>query len=153
MINFYRDFWKGRAHHLAPIMSLTKNKKKGPIVWSPEADKSFEDIKKICVEDSVLYYSNFNQAFEIHTDSSYYQMGAIITQKERLVVCWSKKLSYTPKKYPITDQELLAIVECLKQYKTMLFGQRITVWIDHKNLTFKNTERVSDRVLRQRFPP
>ena len=101
----------------------------------------------------MLHYSNFNQAFEIHTDSSYYQMGAIITQKERLVVCWSKKLSYTPKKYPITDQELLAIVECLKQYKTMLFGQRITVWIDDKNLTFKNTEHASDRVLRQRFPP
>ena len=78
-------------------------------------------------------------------------MGAIISQNGRPVAYWSKKLSSTQKKYPTTDQELLAIVECLKQYKTMLFGQRITVWTDHKNLTFKNTEHASDRVLRQRL--
>ena len=63
----------------------------------------------------------------------------------------SKKLSETQKKYPTTDQELLAIVECLKQYKTMLLGQRIVVWTNHKNLTYKNTEHASDRVLRQRL--
>ena len=33
----------------------------------------------------------------------------------------------------------------------MIFGQRITVWTDHKNLIFKNTEHASDRVLRQRL--
>ena len=32
MINFYRDLWKKQAHHLAPIMDLTQNKKKGPII-------------------------------------------------------------------------------------------------------------------------
>ena len=31
----------------------------------------------------------------------------------------------------------------------MLFRQRITVWTDYGNLTFKNTEYVSTRVLRQ----
>ena len=62
---------------------------------------------------------------------------------------WTKKLSDTQKKYPTADQELLPIVECLKQYKTILFGQQITVWIDRKYLTFKNTEHVSDRVTRQ----
>ena len=46
MINFYRDLWKKRAHHLAPVMELTQNKKKGPITWTEEASKSFEDIKK-----------------------------------------------------------------------------------------------------------
>ena len=55
------------------------------------------------------------------------------------------------KKYPTTDQELLASVKCLKQYNTMLFGQRITIWADHKNMTHKNTEHASDRVLRQRL--
>ena len=33
----------------------------------------------------------------------------------------------------------------------MLFGQRITVWTDHKNPTFKNIEHASDRVIRQRL--
>ena len=33
----------------------------------------------------------------------------------------------------------------------MLLGQNITVWTDHRNLTYKNTEHASDRVLRQRL--
>ena len=33
----------------------------------------------------------------------------------------------------------------------MLFGQLITVWTDHKNLTLKNTEHASDCVLHQRL--
>ena len=33
----------------------------------------------------------------------------------------------------------------------MLFGQTITVWTDHRNLTYKNAEHASDRVIRQRL--
>ena len=80
MVNFYRDLWEKRAHHIAPINDLTKNKKKGPIVWSPEAETAFENIKKIVAEDDMMHYPGFNQVFEIHTNSSDYQMGAIISQ-------------------------------------------------------------------------
>ena len=34
----------------------------------------------------------------------------------------------------MTKQELLAIVEKLKEFKGMLWGQTITVYTDHKNL-------------------
>ena len=34
----------------------------------------------------------------------------------------------------MTEQELLAIVETLKEFKGMLWGQQLTVYIDHKNL-------------------
>lgn len=78
-------------------------------------------------KDAVLRYPDLHKPFELHTDSSKYQMGAIIGQNGRLVAYWLKKLSATQKKYPTTDQELLTIVECLKQYKTMLFGQRVTI--------------------------
>eukprot|EP00957_Ditylum_brightwellii_P045630 3462274-Ditylum_brightwellii.AAC.1 len=46
--------------------------------------------------------------------------------------------------YITTEKELLAIVETLKECRNILLGQRITVYIDHKNLTYKNfnTERV-----------
>ena len=92
MVNFYHDFWPKRAYYLAPIMALTKGKKKnGPIVWTEEAIESFEKIKTIIAEDAILHCPDFGKEFEIHTDSSNYQMGAVISQGGRPVAYWSKK--------------------------------------------------------------
>lgn len=49
------------------------------------------------------------------------------------------------------DKELLIISETLREYKTMLKGQRIMIYTDHKNLTYACTDHTSDRVLRQRL--
>ncbi len=37
-------------------------------------------------------------------------------------------------KYSVTEQELLAIVETLKEFKGMLWGQPEMVFTDHRNL-------------------
>ncbi len=37
-------------------------------------------------------------------------------------------------KYSMTELELLAIVETLKEFKGMLWGQRLKVYMDHNNL-------------------
>jgi len=46
--------------------------------------------------------------------------------------------------YTTTERELLAIVETFKEFRTILLGQRLKIFTDHKNLTFTkfNTERV-----------
>ncbi len=49
-------------------------------------------------------------------------------------------------KYSATKIELLAIVETLKEFKEMLWGQRIKVYTDHKNLTRDALGLTSDRV-------
>ena len=112
---------------------------------------AFKVIKKIVAGDVILHYPDFAKQFEINTDCSNYQIGAIINQGERLVTYWSKKFTESQHKHPTTDQEFLAIVECLKQYKTVLLDKNIVIWTDHRNLTYENTEHASDRVLRQRL--
>ena len=42
-------------------------------------------------------------------------------------------------------------METLKHFKTILFGQEIQVFTDHKNLTYPNSDFASDRVLQQRL--
>ena len=53
--------------------------------------------------------------------------------------------------YTVTAKELLAIVKTLKNFRSMLLGQVIQIWTDHKNLTYDNTYFSSDRILRQRL--
>ncbi len=55
-------------------------------------------------------------------------------------------LSVQQQKYSVTEIELLAIVETLKESKGMLWGQHIKVYTDHKNLTWDALGLTSDHV-------
>jgi hypothetical protein len=59
-------------------------------------------------------------------------LGAVITQNNRPIAFFSRKLSKLQQKYSVTTIELLAIVETLKKLKGMLWGQSIKVFTDHK---------------------
>jgi hypothetical protein len=54
-------------------------------------------------------------------------------------------------KYTVTELELLAIAETLKEFNGMLWGQRINVYTDHKNLTRDGLSLMSDRVTHWRI--
>jgi hypothetical protein len=49
-------------------------------------------------------------------------------------------------KYSVKEIKLLAIVETLKGFKGMLWGQDIKVYTDHKNLTRDALGLTSDRI-------
>ena len=51
----------------------------------------------------------------------------------------------------MTKIELLTIVETLKEFKGMLWGQQIKVYTDHKNLTQEALGLTSDCVYRWRL--
>ncbi len=82
-----------------------------------------------------MAYWDYSKVFEIYTDASSKQLGAVITQDNRPIAFFSPKLSDTQRKYSITEIELLAIVETLKEFKGMLWSQQIKVFTDHANLT------------------
>jgi hypothetical protein len=81
-----------------------------------------------------LAYPDYSKVFEIYTDAFSKQLGAVITQDNTPIAFFSQKLSNTQHKYSITKIELLAIVETLKEFKGMLWGQNIKVFTDHANL-------------------
>ncbi len=108
----------------------------------------FDNIKAAIAKETVLAYPDFSKPFEIYTDASSTQLGAMITQDNRPIAFFSRKLSKMQQKYSVTENELLAIVETLKGFKRMLWGQDIKVYTDHKNLTRDALGLTSDRVYR-----
>ena len=99
----------------------------------------------------MLAYPNYSLPFDVYTDASTRQLGVIITQQGRPIAFFSRKLTETQTRYSVTELELLSIVETLKEFKGMLWGQNITVYMDHKNLIRDALGLCSDRVYRWRL--
>jgi hypothetical protein len=99
--------------------------KKVPWHWDKVHQRAFDHVKATIAKDVVLAYPDYSKVFEIYTDVSSKQLGAVITQDNRL---FSWKLSNTQHKYSVTKIKLLAIVETLKEFKGMLWGQHIKVF-------------------------
>ncbi len=111
-----------------------KGTKKVPWHWDEVHQRAFNHVKATIAKDVVLAYRDYSKVFEIYTDASSKQLGAIITQDNRPIAFFSQKLSDMQCKYSVTEVELLAIVETLKEFKGMLWGQNIKVLTDHANL-------------------
>jgi hypothetical protein len=125
--------------------------KKTPWHWDPIHQIAFDNVKATIIKEVVLAYPDFLKPFEVYTDASSKQLGPVITQENRPIVLFSRKLSGAQSKYTITKLELLTIVETLKEFNGMLWGQQINVYTDHKNLTQDGLGLTSDRVTRWRI--
>jgi hypothetical protein len=95
-------------------------------------------MKALIAKETLLTFPDFSQEFEIHTDASKLQLGACISQNGKPVVFYSRKLQPAQTRYTTTEQELLSIVETLKEFRNILLGQKIKVYTDHENLTYKS---------------
>jgi hypothetical protein len=151
MVQYYRDMWAKHSGMLAPLADLvgecgdtkaTKKNgtKKKPWRWESIHQQAFDNVKATITKEVVLAYPDFMNPFEIQTDASTMQLGAVITQGNR------QKLSKAQIKYSITEIKLLAMVETLKEFRGMLWGQTIKVYTDHTNLTRDALLLTSDRV-------
>jgi hypothetical protein len=109
MVQYYRDMWARYSEMLAPLTDLVgecgemkttrmnKTKKK-PWRWDPIHQQAFDNVKAAIAEETVIAYPDFSKSFEIYTDASSTQLGAVITQDNRLIAFFSRKLSKTQQK-------------------------------------------------------
>ncbi len=90
MVQYYRDLRARWINMLAPLTSLfgecsqtkttkAKGTKKVPWHWDEVHQRAFNHIKATIVKDLVLAYPDYSKVFEIYTDASSKQLGAVIT--------------------------------------------------------------------------
>ena len=70
-----------RSHILHPITALTLTKVK--FEWTDVEQKAFDEIKRTISHETLLAYPHFNKRFDIHTDTSNHQTGAVIRQEAK----------------------------------------------------------------------
>ena len=76
--------------------------------------KVFDEIKRTVARDTLLAYPYFNKRFDIHTDASNNQLGAVLIEEGKHTALYICKWTKTKKRYTVTEKELLSIVETLK---------------------------------------
>ena len=100
--------WTRRSEMLPPLtdlvgecgqtkMTKAKGTKKAPWHCDEKHQTAFDLVKATIVQDVVLAYPDYSVTFEIYTDASATQLGSVITQNNRPLAFFSRKLSDTQK--------------------------------------------------------
>ena len=144
--NYFRRFIRQYSTMTAPLTNLLK---KGAQMadWDEKCDKAFSDIKHALVSAPVLATPDFTKpdTFEVHTDASIEGLGAALIQASRPVAYMSRKLNPAERNYTTTEQECLAVIEALREWRCYLEGARFTVFTDHQPLTYMDTKAMLSR--------
>jgi hypothetical protein len=101
MVNYYRDMWIRRSDVLAPLTKLVSKTAKWQ--WTDEQQKAFEMMKKIISRETLLSYPDFTKPFDIHTDASQTQLGAVLSQQNCPIAFYSRKLNPAQTRYTTTE--------------------------------------------------
>ena len=112
-MNFLRRFIAAFAEIMKWITSMLK--KDNNLKWTPEAKKSFEDIKKAISEAPVLVSPEFSKYFLIFSFASEHTIVGVLLQKnqeggEQPIAFYNKTLRDAPLKYDIMEKQAYALV-------------------------------------------
>eukprot|EP00742_Colponemidia_sp_Colp-10_P010829 GILJ01011943.1.p1 GENE.GILJ01011943.1~~GILJ01011943.1.p1 ORF type:complete len:1522 (-),score=171.97 GILJ01011943.1:111-4676(-) len=136
MASYYRRFIRGFSSIAQPLTSLTR--KDSLFCWSPECQRSFEDLKEALTTSPILAFPRFDEPFVVFTDASAYGLGGILSQKHEereVVICYaSRTMNKAEGNYSTTERECLAVVWAIQLFRPYLQGNPFTIVTDHNSL-------------------
>jgi len=137
LTNYFRRFIQGYSSLTAPMMNLVKKGVDFQKAWQPEHQEIFEQLKDALTTAPILVLPDFSKPFEVVSDASLYGTGAILFQEGRVVGYTSKKFSGAEVNYSTTEQELLGVVNAMKEWRCYLEGaEEVTLVTDHNPLQY-----------------
>ena len=101
--------------------------------------------------ETLLSYPDWTIPFMVQTFASDKLLDVVIKKNNKPISYLSLLLNKLQRNYTTTEKELLAIVECLNQFRGILFGYEINVFSDHNNLVYAATLSEQQRVMRWRI--
>ena len=139
MAGYYRRFIQGFSTIAVPLTKLTCKGEK--FVWSDECERSFQTLKDKLTSAPILTLPEGNDDFVVYTDASGVGLGAVLTQREKVIAFASRQLKVHERNYPTHDLELAAVVFALKIWRHYLYGVSIKLLTDHKSLKYISLRR------------
>ena len=139
---YYRKFIRDFSAIAAPLSELTKDSVK--FEWAAPHEQAFAELKAAIAQGPVLILPDPSLPFVVHTDASGFAVGAVLQQDQgkglQPIAFLSKKMADAETRYPVHEQELLAIIQALTTWRHYLHGSKFVVRTDHKSLQFFQTQ-------------
>ena len=138
LANFYRRFIKDYAKVTRPLHDLTK--KESPFLWEEPQQVMSDTLKLHFTTAPILAFPDIDCVFCLKSNTSDYATGAVLSiEKEGVwhpVTFSSHSMTSQERNYPITDKEMLSVIQALEQWCYYLEGARhqFEIWNDHVNL-------------------
>jgi hypothetical protein len=146
LAGYYRRFVKGFSDIALPLTEMTRNATRQRLQWGARQQVAFTELKRALQSTPVLALPDPALPFVVNCDASGYAVGAVLQQDRgsglQPVAFLSKKLSGAESRYPVHEQELLAIITALTTWRHYLSGTAVPVRVrtDHKSLIHFQTQ-------------
>ena len=138
MVNFLSSFLFNLRRLPIPIYDLQKKVKK--FKWTEEAERAFNDIKKLLINPPVLKAPTPDGLFHLESDTSREGMGGTLLQKqgdEWVVIGYhSKRLPKSAKNFGVTELELTGLLVNIHGFMQLLCNRYFEVLVDHKSIEY-----------------
>ncbi|EGT47135.1 hypothetical protein CAEBREN_29943 [Caenorhabditis brenneri] len=137
LVQFYGTFINDFFNLRPPLDALTK--KDADYKWTPECQKSFEQIKEILQSDLLLTHFDPKLPIIVSADASQYGIGCVIAHRfpdgtEKAIYHVSKALTKAQQNYSQIEKEGLGLVTAVTKFHRFLHGRHFTLRTDHKPL-------------------
>ena len=138
MVNFLSLFLPNLQRLLIPIYDLQKKAKK--FKWTDEAEKAFNEIKKLLVSLPVLKSPTLEGLFRLKSETLRKDVGGTLLQKqgdEWVVIGYhSKRLPKSAKNFGVTKLELTRLLINIHRFMQLLCNRYFEVLVDHKTIEY-----------------
>nr|GFC37375.1 putative reverse transcriptase domain-containing protein [Tanacetum cinerariifolium] len=114
---------------------MTKlTQKKVKFEWGDKQEAVFQLLKQRLCSALILALLEGSEDFIVYCDASNKGLGAVLMEREKVISYASRQLKIHEKNYTTHDLELGAEVFALKIWRHYLYGNKCTVFTDHKSL-------------------
>lgn len=151
LANYYRRFVRNFSAIASPLTALLQSDQKW--CWEQSQADSFTALKAAISSAPVLTLPDESLPYVVTTDASGFAIGATLSQNQgnglQPIAFLSHKLHKAECNYPVHEQELLAVILALKEWRHYLHGSKFQVQTDHQSLRYLKTQpHLSSRQIR-----
>ena len=127
-------------------------KKSKKFKWTQEAEKAFNDIKKLLVNPPVLKAPTPDVLFRLESDTSREGVGGTLLLKqgnEWVVIGYhSKRLPQSAKNFGVTELELTGLLVNIHGFMQLLCNKYFVVLVNHKVIEYMIKSKVESPTTR-----